>query len=67
LRFSARIVLVSKEAVRLCSQNVSGQFVRRDRSLRWVLFQELRMEFFQLHHPLNATVLCDRGTVETVA
>ena len=27
----------------------------------------LRMEFFQLHHPLNATVLCDRKGCEQVA
>ena len=25
------------------------------------------MEFFQLHHPLNATVLCDRKDCEQVA
>ena len=27
----------------------------------------LRMDFFQLHHPLNATVLCDRKGCEQVA
>jgi hypothetical protein len=27
----------------------------------------LNMEFFQLHHPLNATVLCDRKGCEQVA
>jgi hypothetical protein len=28
---------------------------------------ELRMEFFQLHHPLNVIVLCDRKGCEQVA
>jgi hypothetical protein len=28
---------------------------------------ELRMEFYQLQHPLNATVLCDRKGCEQVA
>ena len=28
---------------------------------------QLRMEFFQLHHPLNVIVLCDRKPCEQVA